>query len=31
MIEIKNIVKKVGDKIILDDISLSIESGSFVT
>lgn len=29
MIEIKNIVKSVGDKIILDDISLEIERGSF--
>lgn len=31
MIEIKNIVKTVGEKVILDDISLTIESGSFVT
>lgn len=30
MIEIKNIVKTVGEKVILDDISLTIESGSFV-
>ncbi len=30
MIEIKNISKKVGKKIILDDISLTIEDGSFV-
>ena len=30
MIEIKNIVKTAGEKVILDDISLTIESGSFV-
>ncbi|MDY2735466.1 ABC transporter ATP-binding protein [Intestinibacter sp.] len=30
MIEIKNITKTVGEKVILDDISLTIESGSFV-
>lgn len=30
MIEIKNIVKTTGEKVILDDISLTIESGSFV-
>ena len=30
MIEIKNIVKNAGEKVILDDISLTIESGSFV-
>lgn len=30
MIEIKNIVKNTGEKVILDDISLTIESGSFV-
>ena len=30
MIEIKNIVKTAGEKVILDDISLNIESGSFV-
>ena len=30
MIEIKNIVKTAGGKVILDDISLTIESGSFV-
>lgn len=30
MIEIKNIVKIAGEKVILDDISLTIESGSFV-
>ena len=30
MIEIKNIVKNAGEKVILDDISLTIESGSFI-
>ena len=30
MIEIKNIVKTAGEKVILDDISLTIESGSIV-
>ena len=30
MIKIKNIVKTAGEKVILDDISLTIESGSFV-
>ena len=30
MIEIKNIVETAGEKVILDDISLTIESGSFV-
>ena len=30
MIEIKNIVKTAGEKVILDNISLTIESGSFV-
>ena len=30
MIEIKNIMKTAGEKVILDDISLTIESGSFV-
>lgn len=30
MIEIKNVVKTAGEKVILDDISLTIESGSFV-
>ena len=30
MIEMKNISKKVGNKIILDDISLKIDEGSFV-
>lgn len=30
MIEIKNISKKVGNKIILDDVSLKIEEGSFI-
>lgn len=30
MIEIKNIVKTTGEKVILDNISLTIESGSFV-
>ena len=30
MIEIKNSVKTAGEKVILDDISLTIESGSFV-
>ncbi|CUO65005.1 ABC transporter ATP-binding protein [Intestinibacter bartlettii] len=30
MIEIKNIVKTAGEKVILDDISLTIKSGSFV-
>lgn len=30
MIEIKNVSKKVGNKIILDDISLKIEEGSFI-
>ena len=30
MIEIKNISKKVGNKTILDDISLKIDEGSFV-
>ena len=30
MIEIKDIVKTAGEKVILDDISLTIESGSFV-
>lgn len=30
MIEIKNIVKTAGEKVILDDISLTIESGSLV-
>ena len=30
MIEIKNISKKVGSKVILDDISLKIDKGSFV-
>ncbi|MEG0051185.1 MAG: ABC transporter ATP-binding protein [Terrisporobacter sp.] len=30
MIEIRNVSKKVGDTVILDDISLKIESGSFV-
>lgn len=30
MIEIKNVSKKIGNKIILDDISLKIEEGSFI-
>lgn len=30
MIEIKNISKKVGSKVILEDISLKIDKGSFV-
>ena len=30
MIEMKNISKKVGNKVILDDISLKIDEGSFV-
>ena len=29
MIEIKNIVKTAGEKVILDNISLTIESGSY--
>ncbi|MEG0133936.1 MAG: ATP-binding cassette domain-containing protein, partial [Clostridium sp.] len=30
MIEIKNVTKKLGNNVILDDISLSIDSGSLV-